>query len=78
MPKTPSLSSKKVIKILESKGFVLDRTKGSHSIYINPQTRRRVVVPVGRKYLPKATLMENLRQPGKHKSDLEWIYEKKN
>ena len=68
---TPSLSSKKVIKILENNGFILDRTKGSHSIYINPQTRRRVVVPVGRKDLPKGTLMEILRQAGIDKSDLE-------
>ena len=46
MPKLPSLTPQKVIKILEKKGFILDRTKGSHHIYYHPETRRRVVVPL--------------------------------
>ena len=32
MPKLPSLTPKKIIKILESRGFALDRVKGSHHI----------------------------------------------
>ena len=30
MPKLPSLTPQKIIKVLEKKGFVLDRIKGSH------------------------------------------------
>jgi predicted RNA binding protein YcfA (HicA-like mRNA interferase family) len=30
MPKLPALTPQKVIKILEKRGFVLDRAKGSH------------------------------------------------
>jgi len=30
MPELPAFTAQKVIKILEKKGFVLDRVKGSH------------------------------------------------
>ena len=64
MPKLPALTSKDVIRILEKKGFVLDRVKGSHHIYLNPELRRRVVVPFHKKDLPKGTLHEILKQAG--------------
>jgi hypothetical protein len=32
-----SYSSAEIIKLLESAGFVLDRVKGSHHIYLNPE-----------------------------------------
>ena len=70
MPKLPTLTSKKVIKVLESKGFLLDRTKGSHQIYLHPETNRRVVVPFHRKDLPKGTLLEILKQAGISKEDI--------
>jgi predicted RNA binding protein YcfA (HicA-like mRNA interferase family) len=70
MPKLPSLTPYKIIKILEKKGFVLDRAKGSHHIYYNPETRRRVVVPLHKRDLPKGTLLEILRQAGISKEDL--------
>lgn len=64
MPKFPSLTPQKVIKILEKKGFVLDRSKGSHRIYIHPQTGKRTVVPFHRKDLPQGTLRDILKQAG--------------
>jgi predicted RNA binding protein YcfA (HicA-like mRNA interferase family) len=70
MPKLPSLTPEKIIRILEKRGFVLDRVKGSHRIYYNPETRKRVVVPFHKKDLPKGTLLEILRQAGLSKSDL--------
>jgi predicted RNA binding protein YcfA (HicA-like mRNA interferase family) len=70
MPKTPSLTPQQVIKLLESSGFVLDRSKGSHQIFIHPETRKRVVVPFHRKDLPIGTLLEILRQAGISKDDL--------
>ncbi|WP_421909166.1 type II toxin-antitoxin system HicA family toxin [Methanolacinia petrolearia] len=69
--KLPNLNPDRVIKILESRGFVLDRVKGSHHIYIHPETRQMVVIPVYKKDLPKGTLMEILRQAGIKKEDLE-------
>jgi len=70
MPKLPSLSPKKVIKILEKKGFILDRIKGSHHIYYHPESKRRVVVPLHKKDLPKGTFLEILKQAGISKDEL--------
>lgn len=70
MPKLPSLTPKKIITILESRGFALDRVKGSHHIYYHPETKRRVVVPLHKKDLPKGTLFEILKQVGISKDEL--------
>jgi len=59
-----------VIKILESNGFVLDRTKGSHRIYYHSESKRRVIIPYHKKDLPKGTLMEILKQAGISKEEL--------
>jgi len=69
--KLPSISPEKIIKFIEKKGFVLDRIKGSHHIYIHPDTRQRVVIPVHKKDLPKGTLMEILKQAGLKKDELD-------
>ncbi|MHA1726750.1 MAG: type II toxin-antitoxin system HicA family toxin [Promethearchaeota archaeon] len=47
------LKPKKIIKILKEKGFQLDRIKGNHHIYYHPASRKRVIVPVHKKELPK-------------------------
>jgi predicted RNA binding protein YcfA (HicA-like mRNA interferase family) len=72
MPKLPSLTPQEIIKVLEEKGFVLDRIKGSHHIYYHPETRRRVVVPLHKRDLPKGTLLEILKQAGISKEELIW------
>ncbi len=64
MSKLSSMNPKKIIKILEKNGFVLDRVKGSHKIYYNEKTNKRVVVPFHKKDLPIGTLFEILRQAG--------------
>jgi predicted RNA binding protein YcfA (HicA-like mRNA interferase family) len=73
MPKLPPLTPQKIIKILEKKGFVLDRIKGSHHIYYQPATKRRVVVPLHKRDLPKGTLLEILKQAGISKEELKKI-----
>ncbi len=70
MPKLPSLTPQKIIKVLEKKGFVLDRTKGSHYIYYHPETKRKVIVPLHKKDLPKGTLIEILKQAGISREEL--------
>jgi len=70
MPKFPSLTPQQVIKFLEKKGFILDRSKGSHRIYFHPETRRRVIVPFHRKDLPQGTLREILRQAGIEREEI--------
>ena len=71
MPKFPSLTSQKVIKILEKKGFVLDRSKGSHRIYIHPVTGKRTVIPFHRKDLAQGTLRDIFKQAGIELEDLQ-------
>ncbi|MDY6821165.1 MAG: type II toxin-antitoxin system HicA family toxin [Deferribacterota bacterium] len=70
MAKLPSLTPQEIIKILEKKGFVLDRIKGSHHIYYQPETKRRVVVPLHKRDLPKGTMLEVLKQAGISKEEL--------
>jgi len=70
MPKLPSLASEEVIKALKKRGFVLDRVKGSHHIYYNSETKRRVVVPLHKRDLPKGTLLEILKQAGITREEL--------
>ncbi|MBA7505528.1 hypothetical protein ES706_04196 [subsurface metagenome] len=70
MPKLPTLNADKNIKILKEHGFILDRTKGSHHIYYNSQSKKRVVVPYHKKDLPKGTLLSILKQAGLSKDDL--------
>ena len=73
MPKLPSLTPQKTIKVLERNGFVLDRVKGSHHIYYHLETKRRVVVPLHKKDLPKGTLLEILKQAGINKEEFKRI-----
>lgn len=71
MSKIPSLNPQKIIRVLEKKGFVLERAKGSHQIYRHPETKRMAVVPFHKKDLPKGTLLEILRQAGITRDELE-------
>lgn len=55
---------------------MLDRVRGSHHVYYNPQTKRRVVIPFHKRELPKGTLLEILKQAGVAKEELEvllWV-----
>jgi predicted RNA binding protein YcfA (HicA-like mRNA interferase family) len=61
MPKTPRLTSKQVIKLLEENGFVLDHVSGSHYVFYHPVSKRRAVVPYHAKNLPLGTLKSILR-----------------
>jgi predicted RNA binding protein YcfA (HicA-like mRNA interferase family) len=70
MSNTPSLTSKDIIKILQQKGFLLDRSRGSHQIWLHPVTRKRTIIPVHNKDLPVGTLYAILKQAGINKDEL--------
>ena len=81
MGRIPALSPQDIIKLLKKKGFVLDRTKGgtptggSHHIYYHPQLKKRVVIPLHKKDLPRGLSLEILKQAGIGKDrlkDLLW------
>jgi len=64
MSKVPALTSAKLIKILTKHGFILDHQTGSHRVYINQKTGKRVVVPYHKKDLPKGTLLSIVKAAG--------------
>jgi len=70
MPDLPMLTSAKIIKMLKSKGFILDRIKGSHHIYFQPETKIRVVVPFHKRDLPIGTCIAILKSAGISKEEL--------
>ncbi len=72
MSKLPHLTPEQVISVLHHAGFRLERSKGSHHIFIHPDSGRRVIVAVhpGRE-IPKGTLLEILKQAGIAREDLE-------
>lgn len=70
MPKLPSVSSQELAKALEKAGFILELIRGSNSIYYHPQTRRKAVVPIHSKDIPKGTLCKLLKEAGISKEEL--------
>ncbi|MGB5100656.1 MAG: type II toxin-antitoxin system HicA family toxin [Methanothrix sp.] len=71
MPKLPPLSSQKVIAILEKKGFVLKKFTGSHYIFANAETKRRVTIPFhSSQDVAKGTLLQILKDAGISREEL--------
>ena len=70
MSDIPSFTPQGIIKILKKRGFLLDRVKGSHHIYYHDQSKRRVIVPLHKRDLPKGTFYEILKQAGIDKKEL--------
>ncbi len=56
MSNTPSLTPKDVVRILKQKGFILDRSRGSHQVWLQPNSRKRTIVPMHNKDIPTGTL----------------------
>jgi predicted RNA binding protein YcfA (HicA-like mRNA interferase family) len=70
MPKLPTFTYKKLIRVLEKSGFQIDHTTGSHFIFYNKINKKRAIVPFHRKELPKGTIMSILREAGISKEEL--------
>jgi predicted RNA binding protein YcfA (HicA-like mRNA interferase family) len=57
MAKLPSVRARDVVRVAESIGFILDRQRGSHAVYLRESDHRRVVIPIhGAKDLKPGTL----------------------
>ncbi len=69
MPKLPSVTSRKLLKILANAGFEVDHVTGSHYILYNGATERRVTVPFHNKDLAKGTLYTILKSAGLSEKD---------
>ena len=62
MPKLPVLKPREVIAALERAGFVFERQKGSHRIYVKGNLA--VTVPYHNKDLKPKTLKHIIKQSG--------------
>jgi predicted RNA binding protein YcfA (HicA-like mRNA interferase family) len=64
-------SPQHLIKLLETKGFVLKRINGSHHIFFHSGSRKTVVVPVhGKKDIPNGTFLSIIKQAGISKGEI--------
>jgi predicted RNA binding protein YcfA (HicA-like mRNA interferase family) len=63
-------SPQHLIKLLETHGFLLKRSKGSHHIFHNSISNITVVVPVHNKDIKKGTLLTILKQAGIDKTEV--------
>jgi predicted RNA binding protein YcfA (HicA-like mRNA interferase family) len=72
MPKFPIISSKQIIKALQSKGFIYapKRGKGSHVALMKRDSEKtRLVIIPDRKAIPRGTLRAILDQAGLTKEE---------
>ncbi|MEG0692283.1 MAG: type II toxin-antitoxin system HicA family toxin [Oscillospiraceae bacterium] len=58
------MTSKEMVKLLESNGFQCIRANGSHRMYKNFQTNKAVTVPYHNKTLKVGTEQSILKQAG--------------
>jgi predicted RNA binding protein YcfA (HicA-like mRNA interferase family) len=66
-----SVSGKTLCKILERRGWVKKRVKGSHHIYFNPTAQKIITVPVhSNRDIPVGTLRSLMRDADLTEADL--------
>lgn len=64
-PRLPALTSRDVIRALESAGFFVRRTRGSHYLFKHPRDPRlHVVVPYHSRDLSRKTLLSIIKSAG--------------
>ena len=67
----PSITSKKLLKFLQGRGFYISRQSGSHMIlHHNSDNTKRVTLPIHNKDLKTGTLSSILKQSGIDKKEL--------
>ena len=69
----PSYSADELVRALRRGGFRLDRVRGSHALFERQDEHgtRTVVVPLGRRDMPKKTVHSILEQAGWSEKDLQ-------
>jgi predicted RNA binding protein YcfA (HicA-like mRNA interferase family) len=60
----PAVTPRQLIRVLEQKGWLLDRVRGSHHIMVHPEERRAIPVPMHNRDLKSGTLSAILRNAG--------------
>lgn len=60
-PRLPAVRPRQLIRVLERKGWRLDRTSGSHQVFVHDVVRHVVVVPMHNKDLGRGLLARILQ-----------------
>lgn len=68
--KLPAVKPKDLLRVLEKKGWRLDRVRGSHHIMVHPELKKAVPVPVHNRDLKTGTLNGILRAAGVSREEL--------
>ena len=68
--KLPAVKPEQLIKILEQKGWHLERIRGSHFMMKHPEMRQIVPIPMHSKELRTGTLLAIMRSTEISKEDL--------
>ena len=62
------MKARELVKLVESEGWVFDRQKGSHMVFVKEGTLRPLVIPNHpSKDIKKKTLLDILKQAGLRK-----------
>jgi mRNA interferase HicA len=71
MARLPRVTASELIRVLEKRGFVFTRERGSHRIYFHAETHRRVTVAFHRgRVIPPGTLLNILKEAGIERDEL--------
>ncbi len=68
--KLPAIRPKALIRVMEQKGWELDRVRGSHYVMVHPVLRRAIPVPLHNRDLKAGTLAGILRSAGISRDEL--------
>lgn len=60
MPRLTPIHYRKLAKVFEKKGFIYERTKGDHMVYIKEGVSRPIVIPMY-KEIPEFIILRNLK-----------------
>lgn len=73
MPKTPRLTPNELKRKLHQLGFVIDRQRGSHAVFVHNEDRTRYLVLAmhNSKTIPMGTLLHMLKTANINIEDLE-------
>ncbi len=72
MSRLPRLTAAEAIHVVEKRGFVFSRSRGSHRIYRDPATGKRVTIPFhSKEMIPPGTLLNILREAGIGRDELD-------
>lgn len=63
MPKISTAHYRKLVRVFEQKGFILDRQEGDHLIYVKDNIKRPIVIPMY-KSVPVFIILNNLKTAG--------------